>query len=374
MRRCSAFSAQAILILLAFAGRAEAQSGGVHYYLDSRGSSQAQGIALASAVQPVAHGSPTTGGWLNDGPPASCIEQPSCTEECGLHDLTSGCDACPRCNLTPFFGYDSWRGVSDGTWQHNGLHAGANFGAHLGQFSELTGIGLQVGGSAGVYDWVGTDYRMSSNDQSLVQGFLTYGFFRRASENSRWSAAVVQDWMYVDNFSVFAEDPMLSQVRGQFGYLLSPATEIGVSGAWRTQSDTRDTPDFGPVTWRSVNHISAFWHYQWSPGGPDTVISLGMPESERLTGDGSLGDYVVSAAGNAPLSDRVTLYSLITYLHPSASPGTQGAKEDAWAFVLGLSYSHGGYARSHTVAGRRWMPLLPVANNGYFLVDASENY
>ncbi|MEX0728727.1 MAG: hypothetical protein WD065_20810 [Planctomycetaceae bacterium] len=31
-------------------------------------------------------------------------------------------------------------------------------------------------------------------------------------------------------------------------------------------------------------------------------------------------------------------------------------------------------SRSNTVAGERWMPLLPTANNGSFIVDASNNY
>jgi hypothetical protein len=68
------------------------------------------------------------------------------------------------------------------------------------------------------------------------------------------------------------------------------------------------------------------------------------------------------------------LYTLITYMHPSASAGGLGATEDAWDFTIGLSYQLGGSVRSRTVKGQRWSPLLPVANNGYFLVDASQMY
>jgi hypothetical protein len=39
--------------------------------------------------------------------------------------------------------------------------------------------------------------------------------FRKANENSNWSAAVVQDWMINANYGVFAENPTLSQWRGQ---------------------------------------------------------------------------------------------------------------------------------------------------------------
>jgi hypothetical protein len=65
---------------------------------------------------------------------------------------------------------------------------------------------------------------------------------------------------------------------------------------------------------------------------------------------------------------------MVNYMHPSASPGPAAAKEDAWNLSLGIAFYWHGLARSPTVRGNRWTPLLPVANNGLFLVDASDTY
>jgi hypothetical protein len=96
-----------------------------------------------------------------------------------------------------------------------------------------------------------------------------------------------------------------------------------------------------------------------------------MPEQTRLAGGGSLGDYIANAVANLPLNDRVALYSSVTYMHPSALAGPQGSEEDAWNFTVGLAFYPGANARSNTVAGQCWMPQLPVANNGSFLVDTN---
>jgi hypothetical protein len=68
------------------------------------------------------------------------------------------------------------------------------------------------------------------------------------------------------------------------------------------------------------------------------------------------------------------LYAQVTYMHPSSSPGPAGAQEEAWAFLVGLSFFPGRNARTQTVAGQCWMPLVPVSNNGYFLVDTNRTY
>ncbi len=101
------------------------------------------------------------------------------------------CDDCPTWSLQTFVSYDSWRGVSDDNWQNNGINVGANFGTRLGPISDATGVGFQIGGSVGVYDWSGTEYQSDVQ----TQGFITYGFFRRPNGPSGWTAGLVQDWM-----------------------------------------------------------------------------------------------------------------------------------------------------------------------------------
>jgi hypothetical protein len=257
---------------------------------------------------------------------------------------------------------------------NNGLMTGLNFGTRLGPVSEWTGIGFQLGSSVGVFDWSGTDYRMRNNDQAEMQGFITSGFFRRANEQSPWTFAIVNDWMFNSTFSVMGENPTLAQWRGSVGYIFNALNEVGVWGAWRGQGDTRNVGGFGPVTWRPVQHVNVYYKYRWPQCGADTSVWFGVPENDRLRGGGSLGDYTVGAVTNVPLSDRFQLYALVTYMHPSGRPGPPANLEEAWNFTTGLAWYFGRTARSSTVAGQCWMPLMPVANNGYFMVDASDTY
>ena len=276
--------------------------------------------------------------------------------------------------MSAFVGYDSWRGVTDGGWQNNGIHVGGNLGTKLGAFSDATGIGFQIGGSAGAYDWSGTDYRASGQSATEVQGFITYGFFRKATASSGWSAGVVQDWMLNDHYGFLSERPTLSQIRAQLGYALNAANEIGLWGACRVLDDTRDVSGVGPTTWRPIDQLNLYWHHKWEFAGADTTIWIGIPEQDRLGGSGSLGEYIAGASAQVPLNDWFALYTLIDYMHPSAGPGPDGSEEDEWNFAIGIAFYPGRNARSSTVAGQRWMPLMPVADNGLFLVDTNRTW
>lgn len=75
-----------------------------------------------------------------------------------------------------------------------------------------------------------------------------------------------------------------------------------------------------------------------------------------------------------PLNDAVSAYSSVMYLHPSASIGPEAAMDEGWNLIVGLTFYPGRNSRTRTVAGERWMPLLPVATNGTFLVDTDNRY
>jgi hypothetical protein len=302
---------------------------------------------------------------------SSCAEGNCDAGRCG--ELPARCDDCPNHVFNGFVSYDSFKGVQDGGWQNNGVVAGFNFGTRLAEISELTGIGFQIGASVGAFDWSGTNYRLMNQDQAETQGFLTFGFFRHAFESSRWTAALVSDTMYNNTFGIFGANPMLMQMRGQLGYCISDKNEFGIWGTWRTLGQTIDIPTVGPVRWQPVQQLNVYWHHKWVTNGPDTWFWIGRPEQSRITRDGSLGDYLAGVAGNAPLNDRISLFALATYMHPSAGAGAAGSIDEAWNFTIGLAFYPKPNARSSTVAGRCWAPLVPVANNGYFLVDTSRS-
>jgi hypothetical protein len=75
-----------------------------------------------------------------------------------------------------------------------------------------------------------------------------------------------------------------------------------------------------------------------------------------------------------PLNHYSSMYTLISYMHPSASPGAGAAREDSWALLIGVALYPRRDSLASTIAGRCWSPLMPVANNGNFFVDASANY
>jgi len=283
------------------------------------------------------------------------------------------CDSCPIWGVTTFIGYDSWRGITGGSWDNNGIHLGANFGTRLGSFSDATGIGFQLGGSIGVYNWSGVDYDGYGSSSIETQGFITYGFFHKPNEHSKWNAAIVQDWMLNDNFGTLLTNPTLSQIRAQLGYAWNASNEIGLWGTCRVLEDERIVPGVGYTNWRPIDTLNLYWHYKWERWGADTTIWIGLPEQDRLGGSGSLGDYIAGAAAIVPLNNRFALYTLVTYMHPSSSAGAAGADEETWNFTIGVSFYPGCNARSNTVAGQCWMPALPVANNGTFYVDTNRH-
>jgi hypothetical protein len=274
----------------------------------------------------------------------------------------------PLWGLQTFVSYDTWKGISDGGWQNNGINVGANFGMCLGEWGRQTGVGFQIGGSEMVADWSGTDY----GSMVETQGFITYGLFRRPTETTGWTAGLVQDWMLNDHFGEYAQDPTMSQLRAQLGYAWSATNEIGLWGAVRVLGGTRDVPGVGTTTWRPIDQLNLYWHHKWSFGA-DTTIWVGIPEQDQLGGSGSLGEYIAGASANVPLNHRWSLFTLITYMHPSSRPSIDGSEEESWNFTIGVSLTWGRETCSETVAGQAWMPLMPLANNGYFFVDTNRH-
>jgi hypothetical protein len=58
-------------------------------------------------------------------------------------------------------------------------------------------------------------------------------------------------------------------------------------------------------------------------------------------------------------------------MRPTGDNGPSGAESDSWNFTVGVSFSLTGSARSDSVAGHCGTPLMPVADNGYFLVNTN---
>jgi hypothetical protein len=295
--------------------------------------------------------------------------------DCACNDgdsMCASCQACPNRGLIVYSGYESWRGVSDGSYNNNnGGSTGFNYGTRLGNFSDMTGIGFQFGASYGIYDWNGRSSAPNNDTQAQTQLFITTGFFKKVNDTSNWSYGLIHDWMVNRNFGVEANNPTLGQWRGQISYATNAWNEIGAWGTLRDQGMSRSN-DAGnaQVAYRTIDQIDFFWHHKYEFCG-DSWVWFGLPQKNRLAGGGSLGDFIIGGTFTTPLNDYMSLYANMTYMHPTAEQGVGGSLEDAWFVGMGVAYYVGGYARTNTVAGNCWLPLMPMANNGNFLVDAS---
>ncbi len=192
------------------------------YYWVSGGDQAAAPAADAKA--PAAK--PAAGTCCNQ---SSCCNQPSCCESsCGA------CECCcePRAGVVGLFGFDSFKGLSDGGRQSNfGAVSGFNSALLLPGEAGDRGLGLQLGASYGVYDWDGRTVNNSAEMQQ--QTFVTVGFFRKGDEDHPLSFGVVYDWMLNDNWGVYATNPTLGQWRGQAEWALSDQNSVGMWGCLR---------------------------------------------------------------------------------------------------------------------------------------------
>jgi hypothetical protein len=267
--------------------------------------------------------------------------------------------------------YSSWRGISEGSGNNNnGFSYGGTLGAKLGPFSDLTGIGFQIGAIYGLYDLNG---RASGFAQSQYQQqtFITTGFFRKADDLTNFAFGAVYDAMINAYFGQFAVSPFLQQVRLQIAYCWDVQHEFGFWTALRLNEAHRDVA--GPLNFRAVDQFNFYWHHKFAFGG-DSWAWIGFPDNSKLGGSGSLGSYVWGGTLTVPLSPCWGAYTDIVYMAPSSRTGVMGSMEETFYVGVGVTFYPGRNSRQETVMGQRWMPYLPVANNGTFLVDTNRTF
>jgi hypothetical protein len=294
----------------------------------------------------------------------------SCGGRCRrCRGCVTGCDEDPQIGVVGLFGFDSFHGVSDGSYQSNfGTVAGVNGAVPIPWLYDY-GVAAQIGATYGVYDWKGrsSSFQPLSSQQ---QTFVTTGLFRRAFDGRRLSFGLVYDWMVGTNWGTFATGPVLGQWRGQAECALSDCDSLGVWGTMRDHGHGQVVPAFVPasVETRALSQINFFWHHKFT-GGADSGVWVGIPQSDRLGQPGNLGDLILGGDVQVPLSDQVALYANLQYMKPSASAGHDAAIDETYNIGVGLAWYPGRYARTKTVNGACWMPYMPVANNSTFLVD-----
>jgi hypothetical protein len=278
----------------------------------------------------------------------------SCCEDAGCGGLFD--------NLYIFAASDGWSGPID---DDDGNNFGYRFGFNAGvPIAECHGIGAQFGMSYGRYNLHGRD---GGEEKHHVeeQLFVSAGAFKRADFCSdcpdRLILGVVYDHMITDNTGEDAwEIGELGQIRWQAGYALSPSDAIGVFGSYRLWDDEVDGDSNDEDEIWALDQTSIYWQHHWC-WSADTTVYFGMADNP--------GEWVLGAKGEVPLSSCVSLFGNVHYVMPSTDGGADKYSEAYWNVSVGIAYYPGCNAASKTVAGRRWMPLLPVADNGVFGID-----
>jgi hypothetical protein len=287
---------------------------------------------------------------------------------------SSNCNTCcddPGCgglfdNMYVFAAGDGWAGPIDDDDANNfGYRFGFNAGVPI---DECRGIGAQFGMSYGVYNFHG---REAGREVSSIEDqiFLSGGVFKRADLckecPDRLVAGLVYDHMITDNTGEEAwEIGEMGQLRWQVGYATSTSDEVGLFGTFRLWDDEVDGPSNNENGVRALDTVSLYWHHHWC-WSADTTLYIGIADDP--------GDWIFGAKGEVPLSNCVSLFGNVHYVLPSASGGSDDDQfaQEYWNVTVGVAYYPGCNAASKSVAGRRWMPLMPVADNGSFAIDVN---
>ena len=269
-------------------------------------------------------------------------------------------------NTTAFSGVEAFKSIGDtvippgaasGFMNSAGFVNGLNTGFRLGN-SKLRG---QIGGSLGIYDAKGRDTAPNTS-AAETQAFLTTGVFKRSDviKGDRVSWGLVYDQLWNSQYGLRSDDIYLGQFRREsLGSRMNECNEVGVWGTAKTNSDATTQGIATQV--ESVNQYNLFLSHNFAFGAR-SMFYVGA------TDHSSVGSWTTGSQLVAPMGPRVSLYGNSAFMFPSSTVGNNGANEYLWAVSTGLSYSFGKRSVSRNISGQTGMPLLPVANNGTFLI------
>ena len=249
-------------------------------------------------------------------------------------------------------------GTLDDGWMNSaGFVGGFNTGFQLIPDSPIRG---QIGASYGVYDLKGRDSAAFSSAEQ--QTFLTMGVSKRSDvlHGDQLSWGLVYDQLWDHQYGLFAGELYVGQVRGLIGWAIDDFNELGVWGAFRTTGDN-SVSGITPPPARALNQYNVFWRHNYNFGG-QTMLWVGGNDPADI------GSWLLGTYGQAPLNDYLSLYGNFTFSFPGSATGVVGSNEELWAFGAGLVYSLGGKSFRPSVSGPQGLPLIPVANNGTFLI------
>ena len=260
--------------------------------------------------------------------------------------------------------FDSFRNSSDGSWEGNmGAFTSLNLKARM--------VGdwfAGLGGSYGLYDWAGRASMPFSNEKAFQQqGFLSGSIALAGTKTPGVHVGISYDWMFNRHFGLFAVNPMMSQVRGQIGYLFSGGNEWGAWGTIDTLTSHQEV-SYVPLKFRAIPQANLFWCHYFKNKGYGMVWA-GTPYRRGLMYDsGRPGRYIFGARFSAPLTGSLSISGHGSYMGARSS-SLQGVESKNYSanVSFALTYAFGPCRGGAT-------PYLTVADNSSFLVDTNSNH
>lgn len=262
-------------------------------------------------------------------------------------------------NLEVNTSYDYYRGLQDGSWNGNsGAFVLGNFGTDL-----YDCVGVQLGGSYGLYNWDGRQNLVFKNPKSIQQqAFVTAGV---SSSLCQFNAGVAYDRQFTKHFSIYDLSPSIDQLRFQGGYQFC-SDEIGVWGTVNLTTCHKKALGV-PVSFRAISQMNLFWSHFFQNCAMSTLW-IGAPYTHSLRYPHKTAGVVTAGFSvRAPLGDCLFVDAHGSYMRARKTSGaTQSRNYDANVCV-GITYLFGGKCSNYCST------YMPVANNSNFLSDININ-
>lgn len=262
-------------------------------------------------------------------------------------------------NLELNASYDYFRGLPDGSWNGN---SGAFLAAN-GSVCLYDCLGVQAGGSFGLYNWDGRGNLVFKNPKKVEQqAFITVGAF---SSFDQFNAGVVYDRLFTKHFGIYDLDPSIDQLRLQSGYQFC-SEELGV---WGTLDLTRSHKRaLGvPVTFKAIGQINAFWTHFFENSSKATLW-MGLPYRKSLMfPHAKAGNFIAGFSLHAPLTSSLFIDANGSYMKARTSHGVRQSRNYAASICVGITYLFTGECACDDFT------YMPLANHSNFLVDTNVN-
>jgi len=261
-------------------------------------------------------------------------------------------------NVDVNLSYDYFRGLPDGSWNGNsGAFVAANVNTSLYEC-----VGVQLGGSFGLYNWDGRENQVFRNSKELQQQiFVTGGVFTPIAP---FNLGFVYDRQFVEDFGIYAVDTSFDQLRFQGGYAFC-WEEIGIWGTAHLTTAHKSALGL-PVSFRAINQINLFWTHYFENLAMSTLW-IGTPYGNSLKFHHKpAGTFTAGFSLHAPLTTCLFIDCHASYMRARSS-GSNQSRNYASHVCLGLTYVFGGECADYPAS------YMSLANNSNFLVDTNVN-